>query len=73
MLYVYDIGPKGVVTITPFFDLVLVWNQGVSYGLLPQESALGRVGLIVFAFAASLALAVGAVSIGLISAAPSAM
>ena len=75
MLYVYDIGAKGVVTITPFFDLVLVWNQGISYGLLPQASALGRFGLIVFAFAASLALAawlarvttpLGAVSIGLI-------
>ncbi len=75
MLYVYDIGAKGSVTITPFFDLVLVWNQGISYGLLPQEGALGRWGLILFAFAASLALAVwlarltaplGAASIGLI-------
>jgi signal peptidase II len=58
MLYIYDIGAKGVVTITPFFDLVLVWNQGISYGLFPQESGLGRWGLIVFAFAASLAFAV---------------
>jgi signal peptidase II len=54
---------------------VLVWNQGISYGLLPQESALGRWGLILFAFAASVALAVwlarlasplAAASIGLI-------
>ena len=37
MLYVYDIGAKGTVTLTPFFDLVLVWNQGISYGLLPQR------------------------------------
>ena len=63
MLYVYDIGAKGVVTITPFFDLVLVWNQGISYGLLPQASALGRFGLIGFAFAASLALAVFAMGV----------
>ena len=56
MLYVYDIGAKGTVALTSFFDLVLVWNQGISYGLLPQESALGRLGLILFAFAASLAL-----------------
>jgi signal peptidase II len=75
MLNVYGIRAGDVVTITPFFDLVLVWNRGISYGLLPQESALGRLGLIVFAFAASLALAawlarvttpLGAVSIGLI-------
>ncbi|HEX2449291.1 MAG TPA: signal peptidase II [Methyloceanibacter sp.] len=75
MLYVYDIGAKGTVVLTPFFDLVLVWNQGISYGLLPQESALGRLGLILFAFGASLALAVwlarldsrlAAASIGLI-------
>jgi signal peptidase II len=75
MLYVYDIGARGTVSITSFFDLVLVWNRGISYGLLPQDSALGRWGLIVFAFAASLAFTLwlarltaplGAVSIGLI-------
>ena len=47
MLFVYDIGAKGTVTLTPFFDLVLVWNRGISYGLLPQDSDLGRLGLIV--------------------------
>src|SRR5262245_28806241 len=75
MLYVYDIGSKGTVVVTPFFDLVLVWNRGISYGLLPQDSALGRLGLILFAACASLALAawlarvesrLTAVSIGLI-------
>lgn len=75
MLHVYDIGARGVVTVTPFFDLVLVWNQGISYGLLPQEGMLGRLGLILFALGASLALTVwlasltsrlAAVSIGLI-------
>jgi signal peptidase II len=58
MLYVYDIGAKGPVAVTSFFDLVLVWNQGISYGLLPQQSALGRWGLILFALFASVALAV---------------
>jgi signal peptidase II len=58
MLFVYDIGSKGTVRITSFFDLVLVWNRGISYGLLPQDSALGRFGLILFAFVASIALAV---------------
>lgn len=58
MLYVYDIGAKQPVTLTPFFDLVLVWNKGISYGLLPQESAAGRWGLIAFAAVASIALIV---------------
>lgn len=75
MLYVYDIGAKSPVAITSFFDLVLVWNRGISYGLLPQEGVAGRWGLILFAFGASVALAVwlarlesrlAAASIGLI-------
>jgi signal peptidase II len=75
MLYVYDIGAKGPVAITSFFDLVLVWNQGISYGLIPQQGVAGRWGLILFAFGASVALAVwlarltsplAAASIGLI-------
>jgi len=56
LLFAFDIGAKGTVTVTPFFDLVLVWNRGISYGLLTQDSQLGRLGLIAFAFAASLAL-----------------
>ena len=75
MLYVYDIGARGTVAVTSFFDLVLVWNHGISYGLIPQQGVAGRWGLILFAFGASLALAVwlarltsplAAVSIGLI-------
>src|SRR5690606_21032640 len=58
LLFVYDIGAKGTVTLTPFFDVVLLWNRGISYGLLPQDSALGRWGLIAFAFAATVALIV---------------
>jgi signal peptidase II len=58
MLYVYDIGAKGSVALTPFFDLVLVWNQGISYGLLQQHSGIGRLALILFAFVASIALTV---------------
>ena len=75
MLYVFNIGAKTPVAIAPFFDLVLVWNQGISSGLLPQQGELGRLGLVLFAIVASLALAVwlarqtsqlAAASIGLI-------
>ena len=58
MLYVYDIGAKGTVRLALFFDLILVWNQGVSYGLFQQQSSLGRWALILFAFASALALVV---------------
>ncbi len=38
MLHVFKIGVGGRVAITPFFDLVLAWNKGVSYGLLNTDS-----------------------------------
>ena len=52
MLRVYDIPARGAVEITPFFDLVLVWNRGISYGLFQQNGDLGRWLLILFSAAA---------------------
>jgi len=75
MIYGYQITQKGKVSLTPFFDLVMVWNEGISYGLFPQGSRLGQGILIGIALAATVALlvwlaratsALGAVSIGLI-------
>lgn len=48
MLGPFAIEEKGRVAVTPFLDLVLVWNNGVSYGLLPQQGDLGRWLLIGF-------------------------
>jgi signal peptidase II len=42
LLFGFDLGARGVVTLTPFLDLVLVWNTGISYGLLRQEGPLGQ-------------------------------
>lgn len=53
MLGPFDIGRKGQVPVAPFLDLVMVWNRGVSYGLLTQDSALGRGLLIGFGLAGS--------------------
>jgi signal peptidase II len=52
MLEVVDIGTRGPLRIAPFLDLVLTWNQGISYGLLPTH----RQGLL-----AALSLAIVAV------------
>ena len=42
LLFVFDLGARGIVTLTPFLDLVLIWNTGISYGLLRQEGPLGQ-------------------------------
>lgn len=42
MLAVYNIGHRGVVEVTAFFDLVLVWNRGISYGWFTQHDEAGR-------------------------------
>ena len=48
MLGSFAIEEKGRVPLTGFLDLILVWNRGVSYGLLAQEGDLGRWVLIGF-------------------------
>src|SRR5687768_2555379 len=42
MLGPFEMEAKGRVPVAPFLDLVMVWNRGVSYGLLVQEGDLGR-------------------------------
>ena len=55
MLKVFDIESKGSVAVTPFLDLVMVWNRGVSYGLF-QQGAEGQIVLAALALAAVIAL-----------------
>jgi signal peptidase II len=38
MLSVYDIAAHAPVDVTSFFQLVMVWNKGVSYGLLTTHT-----------------------------------
>ena len=51
MLGPFAIADKGRVPVTPFFDLVMVWNRGVSYGLFTQNGETGRWFLIVLGLA----------------------
>lgn len=48
LLYAFDLPERGRVALTPFLDLVLVWNAGISYGLFQQHSALGLWILLLF-------------------------
>jgi len=57
MIGVFDAGAVHKIMLAPFFDLVLVWNRGISYGLLKQESDAGRWALVAFSFIAVFALA----------------
>src|SRR5918998_5257214 len=54
MLGPYAIDEKGRVAVTPYLDFVMVWNRGVSYGLLTQDRDLGRWLLILFGIGAAI-------------------
>jgi signal peptidase II len=42
LLFVFHIAERAPVALTSFFDLVLVWNKGISYGLFQQDGAFGQ-------------------------------
>jgi signal peptidase II len=42
LLYGLDIRARMPIRLTPFLDLVLIWNKGISYGLFQQEGPLGQ-------------------------------
>jgi signal peptidase II len=44
--------PGSAIPVLPFFNLVMVWNPGVSYGLFPAQSVWGKYALIALAVAA---------------------
>ncbi len=56
MLSIVEIAERQVITVTPFFDVVLVWNRGVSYGWFQQDSDLGIYLLVAFTALAVLAM-----------------
>ncbi len=45
-------GQSRPVAVTPFIDLVLTWNTGISYGLFPQQGPIGPWALLAFKAAA---------------------
>lgn len=58
LLYVFDLGRRGVVRITPFFDLVLAWNVGISFGWFQTDNWIAQLILSGVKAAAVIALAV---------------
>ena len=58
LLFVFDIGRRGAVKITPFFDLVLAWNVGISFGWFQNDSQFAQIVLMVIKAVAVIVLAV---------------
>ena len=58
LLRVFDIGHRGAVKVTPFFDLVLAWNTGISYRWFQNESAAGQAVLLAIKVVAVIILAI---------------
>ena len=58
LLFVFDLGRRGAVRVTPFFDLVLAWNTGISYGWFQQAGPVGAAVLLGFKVVAVIALAI---------------
>ncbi|HYW61493.1 MAG TPA: signal peptidase II, partial [Xanthobacteraceae bacterium] len=46
LLFVFDLPAKVPVRVGPFIDLVLAWNTGISFSLLPQLGSLGQWALL---------------------------
>ncbi len=56
LIDVFGIAERGIVTVLPFFDLVMAWNRGISYGLFQADTTLGVALLAGFAIIVAVAL-----------------
>ena len=58
LLFVFDIAHRGAVRVTPFFDLVLAWNVGISFGWFQSDSQWVQVILMLIKAVAVIVLAI---------------
>jgi signal peptidase II len=58
LLFVFDIARRGTVRVTPFFDLVLAWNIGISFGWFQNDSQWVQGALMVVKAVAVIALGI---------------
>jgi signal peptidase II len=56
----FDLADRGPVDVLPILRLTMVWNQGVSFGLLNSHGDVGRWALVLFETVVAIALAVWA-------------
>jgi signal peptidase II len=58
LLFVFGIAHRGAVKVTPFFDLVLAWNVGISFGWFQNDGQLAQVVLMLVKAVAVIVLAI---------------
>src|SRR6202158_6279207 len=58
LLFVFDIARRGAVGVTPFFDLVLAWNVGISFGWVQNGSQVAQIILMIIKAVAVIVLAI---------------
>jgi signal peptidase II len=58
LLRVFHLAELGVVKITPFFDLVLAWNVGISFGWFQSDSPAAQISLMLVKAIAVIVLAI---------------
>ena len=58
LLFVFDIARRGAVRVTPFFDLVLAWNVGISFGWFQSDSPCVQIILMAIKAVAVVVLAI---------------
>ncbi|MFT3940720.1 signal peptidase II [Rhodopseudomonas sp.] len=60
LLHGFELARKGVVRVLPFFDLVLAWNTGISYGWFSGQGQgpTGQMLMLAFKVVAVVALAI---------------
>jgi signal peptidase II len=58
LLFVFDLAHRGTVRVTPFFDLVLAWNTGITFGWFQNDSQIAQIALMAVKVVAVVALAI---------------
>jgi signal peptidase II len=58
LLFVFDIGHRGAVRVTPFLDLVLAWNVGISFGWFQNDGRFAQIALMAVKAVAVIVLAI---------------
>jgi signal peptidase II len=58
LLFVFDIGHRGAVSVTPFLDLVLAWNPGISFGWFQNDGQAAQIILLAVKAVAVIVLAI---------------
>jgi signal peptidase II len=58
LLFVFDLAHRGAVKVTPFFDLVLAWNVGISFGWFQSDNQIAQIILMMIKAVAVIVLAI---------------